>query len=360
MPHLPELARFLSRNPDLKPRVSQLLRTSRDVRASEYHLTNACNIRCQGCWFFAKGMDGASRENKDLGTLERFLQRETRDRRVNTAVIIGGEPALFPKRLEMFSRYFRNLTISTNGLRKLPEPGLENATIAVTLFGAGPVDDRLRGIKPNGARFSGLFETALRHYRNDRRAGFALALTQDSLPYLDDTVQRIVDNGNHPIFNAYVNYDTPAARQGTGAALLDKALELKDRFPEQVLSSAYLITTILTGKTHWCDFGYEVCPSVSVDHPDNAARLANGHPYLPRFNTWAADLTSLKKCCVSGNCASCRDSQAISSMIVANPGQYCGSRREMSDWIDTAEGYWSQFTWTGYHPSRTTADAVAG
>jgi hypothetical protein len=25
---------------------------SRSVRASEYHITNACNLRCRGCWFF--------------------------------------------------------------------------------------------------------------------------------------------------------------------------------------------------------------------------------------------------------------------------------------------------------------------
>ena len=23
------------------------------VRASEYHVTNACNIRCKGCWFLS-------------------------------------------------------------------------------------------------------------------------------------------------------------------------------------------------------------------------------------------------------------------------------------------------------------------
>ena len=28
---------------------------------TEYHLTNACNIRCQGCWFFEFGHDKKTR-----------------------------------------------------------------------------------------------------------------------------------------------------------------------------------------------------------------------------------------------------------------------------------------------------------
>jgi len=30
---------------------------SRSVRASEYHVTNACNLRYRGCWFFTFGFD---------------------------------------------------------------------------------------------------------------------------------------------------------------------------------------------------------------------------------------------------------------------------------------------------------------
>ncbi len=36
----------------LKARLSKVMSFARRVRVSEYQLTNACNIRCEGCWFF--------------------------------------------------------------------------------------------------------------------------------------------------------------------------------------------------------------------------------------------------------------------------------------------------------------------
>ena len=44
-------------------------------------------------------------------------------------------------------------------------------------------------------------------------------------------------------------------------------------FPETLASHPYYIDAMVTGKSHWGDFGYDVCPSVSVDHPQNAERI---------------------------------------------------------------------------------------
>ena len=42
------------------------------VRACEYHVTNACNIRCKGCWFFEFGHDAHAAENKDIDAWRAF------------------------------------------------------------------------------------------------------------------------------------------------------------------------------------------------------------------------------------------------------------------------------------------------
>ena len=47
---------------DLAGRLLRLRAFGRRIRVAEYHLTNACNLRCQGCWFFAYDFDAKTRE----------------------------------------------------------------------------------------------------------------------------------------------------------------------------------------------------------------------------------------------------------------------------------------------------------
>src|SRR2546426_7916944 len=127
---------------------------SRSVRASEYHITNACNLRCRGCWFFTFEFDRKTKDQTDLAGLRAFIDRE-RGRHINAALLIGGEPTLVPDRVMAFVEGMEYVTISTNGLRPLPRAGFERVSIGVTLFGGGGLDDELRAIKPNGGTFTG-------------------------------------------------------------------------------------------------------------------------------------------------------------------------------------------------------------
>jgi len=343
-------AELLAGDPRLQSRFSGLLSHARRIRVSEYHVTNACNIRCEGCWFFEYGHDTQTREEKDQEALARFLQKERQERRVNAALVIGGEPTLFLDRLRVFVENMTYVTISTNGLRRLPTDGFEKVAVGLTLFGGGPLDDKLRGIKPSGRRFNGLFETTLRNYRDDPRAGFIYAITEDGLPYIEDTVKRIADNGNKLQFNFYSKYHTadPLAQE-EGSRLLDEALRVKWLYPDTVVSHPYYIRALITGQSHWGAFGYDSCPSISVDHPAHRDRLANGNPTLPFFNTYGADLTSVKFCCTSGHCDNCRDSQAVMSWLLVNLDRFLDSKQNLQTWIEISESYWRQFIWGPYH-----------
>lgn len=343
-------AELLAGDPRLQSRFSGLLSHARRIRVSEYHVTNACNIRCEGCWFFEYGHDTQTREEKDLEALARFLQKERQERRVNAALVIGGEPTLFQDRLRVFVENMTYVTISTNGLQPLPKEGFEKVAVGLTLFGGGELDDKLRGIKPGGRRFTGLFETTLRNYKDDPRAGFIYAITEDGLPYIEDTVKRIADNGNKLQFNFYSKYHTadPLAQEA-GSRLLDEALRVKWCYPDTVVSHPYYIRALITGRSHWGTFGYDSCPSISVDHPDHRERLANGNPTLPFFNTYGADLTSVKFCCTSGHCDSCRDSQAVMSWLLVNLDRFLDSKQNLRTWVEISESYWRQFIWGPYH-----------
>lgn len=340
------VAHLTAGDPDLQRRFDAVREFARTVRVSEYHITNACNIRCKGCWFFQYDFDKQTKDERDLGELHAFIDRECQ-RGINCSLLIGGEPVMFPERIAAYVARMQYVVISSNGLLPLPREGFEKVTVAVTLFGGGPLDDELRGVRPSGKTFTGLLDTALTNYRNDSRVCFIYAITETGIPYIEDTVRRIRDNGSKVTFNFYSQYHTRhPLRLEHGRRLLDEALRVQRLYPDVVLSTPYYIETMIMGKTHWGSFGYDTCPSVSADHPAHAERLANGNRALPMFNTWAPDLKTINFCCTSGHCEDCRDSQAVYSWLMVSADKFMGSTELLRTWVELAESYWGQFCWS--------------
>ncbi|HEY0523482.1 MAG TPA: radical SAM protein [Stellaceae bacterium] len=353
------ISELLNGDEELAIRLKSVRNFAATVRVSEYHLTNACNIRCQGCWFFEYGHDQKTKEVKSIADLEAFIEGE-KARRVTTALLIGGEPTLVQDRVRAFVRGLKYVTISSNGLKKLPyTEEFANVAVLLTLFGGGKLDDELRATKPGGKRFAGLFDKALENYRDDDRACFIYALTERGLDYIEDTVRRIAENGNKVTFNFYSEYNTDSPiKLQYETRLLEEALRVKALYPETVISHPTHIRGIITGQTHWGTFGYHSCPSVSVHHPAHKDRLANGNPTLPFFNTYNADFKTVEFCCTSGHCEGCRDSQAVYSWLMVNMDRHLTSKESLREWVDIAECYWAQFKWSPYHHARR-APAVA-
>ena len=333
---------------DMAERFARIRTYSKSIRVSEYSLTSACNIRCTGCWFFEHHFD-ETRDEKDIAVLRRFIESEVA-RGVNAALLIGGEPTLFPQRVAEYVRAMEYVTISSNGLQRLPVEGFENVGVALSLFGGGPVDDELRAIKPGGRRFTGLFDRVLANYRGDRRAHFVYALSESAIEHIDQTVGRIADNGNTLTFNFYSAYDQADPLRLDGQQrLLDEVLRVREKYQDIITSTPLYIEAMITGRTSWGQFGYDVCPSISVDHPAHAARLKNGNLVLSGFNAWGSDLKTLNFCCTSGHCADCRDSQAVFSWLLLSPHKFARSPAGLEGWVELAESYWAQFPWSPYY-----------
>ena len=346
--------RALAHSPELAERFEVLRSIGRRVRSSEYHLTNACNIRCEGCWFFEYDFDKLSKEPSDLDTWRRFAATQA-NAGITSALLIGGEPTLFPDRISAFVEAMDFVTISSNGLEAFPKFGFENVAVALTLFGGAGLDDKMRAIKPNGIRFAGLFDSTLLNYKDDQRATFIYAIEPSATRAIDETVRKIADNGNLVSFNYYSSYGTNYSISRDGEErLLDEALLVADRYPESVVSHPYYIRSLITGQTEWGKFGYGSCPSISVDHPAHKERLKNGNPTLPGFNTYAADTKKIAFCCTSGHCETCRDSQAVHSWLMTNFRKFLRMERGLETWIEISESYWKQFVWSELHPNRAT------
>jgi len=345
-----KLQSILADRPDLAPRLHAVRDMGLRVSAVEVHLTTACNIRCKGCWYFEGGFDDAVKDVSDPGVIRAFVDSLVA-RGVTQATLIGGEPTLVPERLAAFVGRLPYLTVSTNGIRPLPRAGMENVAVAISLFGGGPLDDALRGYRVNGSAFSGLFQTALKNYRDDPRVIFVYALSEDGLEHVEPTVRAIRDNGNQVTFNFYSAHgsDHPL-RIDNEKRTLEEALRVKDLYPDTVVSHPYFIEALITGRTHWAgQFGYDVCPSISVDHPDHAERIQNGNPVVDGFAVYGADYQTLQFCCTSGHCSDCRDSQGVYSWLLLSMNRFLDGASRFETWLDLAESYWRQWYWAQVH-----------
>lgn len=345
------LAALIQGNEELALRLLRIRDFSRRIRPSEYHITNACNLRCKDCWFFEYAFEKQTRDEASIAAWQDFVKQQA-DAGVTAPLLIGGEPTLYPERIEAFVQEMDYVTISTNGVIPFPTSGFERVAVAITLFGGSGLDDRLRGFKPSGSALTGLFDTTLENYRKDPRATFIYALRADAIDLLEETVQKIEDNGNQVTFNYYTAYtaDQPVDHSGE-SELLEEALRVHSRHPETVVCDEYFIRTVITGETEFGSFGYGVCPSISVSHPAHERRLRNGNPVLPRFNVYAPDLETVNFCCTSGHCAACRDSQAVFSWLLISLPRFLTSVERLETWVDVAESYWRQFVWSPYHRS---------
>lgn len=344
-----KLRALVADRPDLAARLRAVRDIGSRVRPSEIHLTTACNIRCKGCWYFEGGFDKAvQKQGRDH--LEVLVDRLASEG-VTQATLIGGEPTLVIDRVRVVVDRLPYITVSTNGLRPFPTAGFENVAVAISLFGGGPLDDDLRGYRPNGKAFNGLFDTALGLYRHDARVIFVFALTEAGAQFIEPTVRAIEENGNLVTFNFYSEHGTPQPiRVENEKRLLDIALRVKERFPSTVVSHPIFIETLITGRAPWGQpFGYDVCPSISVDHPAHADRVLNGNPVLEGFAVYGADFETLQFCCTSGDCSGCRDSQAVFSWMMLCMNRFLSDGGEFETWLAMAESYWRQWHWARLH-----------
>lgn len=306
------------------------IRAAGSLRSISIDLTNACNLRCTGCYYFSEGMDLTGGPPSDE-EFHRFIQRELQ-RGTNFVTVVGGEPSLQPDRLRALHENFR-INVATNGLIRIPTEGMESMPIGIAVWGAEDTDTRLRG----GGKVA-VFRTALDNYRNDPRAFWYYTVTPGQASEIEPVVERCVDNGNPVLFNFYSDM------AGLGPAYdgrygFDEALEAIDRviarYPDRILLSRYLAKTVATGRLYGQSWGHEVCTSLSVGHPANEERLKNGNPYNPHFRAYHANLTDTRRCCtgVDRDCGNCFDVWEHFSWIILNMKKHLGSKEEFTNWL---------------------------
>jgi hypothetical protein len=300
------------------------------LKAILVDITHVCNIRCEGCYFFAEDMD-QHRAPSDEAALDAFIERE-KARGTNYVTVAGGEPSLVLDRLKKIYDNFWLIAV-TNGLRRIPYEGFENMPIAVSVWGDHETDTRLRG----GGKID-VFARALENYKDDPRAVWYFTTFAGNAHEIESVVEQCVANGNCVGFNFYGDLAGMGGvfdhRQGFDQ-VRHEINRMIERYPDRILLTSYIYEVIATGQLYDEEWGYDVCASVSVDYEKNAERLKNGKPYNPHFRAYNADLTTTRRCCIGEDrdCSTCLDIWAHTSWIMLNMKRHIGSKQEFTNWL---------------------------
>ena len=299
-----------------------------NIRSSIYDVTNKCNLRCKGCFFFSSDEHKAAAEEMDIKKWENFIDRE-KDRGVNLAILIGGEPTLYLDRVDAFYRRLPTFC-ATNGLIKVPRDRFPDMIVGISLWGDETDEKILRG--------KDTFSISSKNYEGDPSAYYIYTLTPRQIDKIERIIRKIRDAGLRVHLQLLSNDE-----EVVGFSWEPKQLEairvemddMLDRYPQTVISSKYYHEVITTGRMLGRHFGWNECPSVTqpLDTRDPQPKRLIG------FIRWASDLNTMHRCCTSEtrDCSSCKDGAAHMSWVMVNKRAHIRTTNDLQNWIEVYE-----------------------
>lgn len=299
-----------------------------NIRSSIYDVTNRCNLRCKGCFFFSSGEDKAAEEENRLDRWEAFIDSEMA-RGVNLAILIGGEPTLYMDRVAAF--YQRLPTFcATNGLIKVPRDRFPDLMVGISLWGDENDEKTLRG--------KDTFAISSRHYAGDPHTYYLYTITPKQIGKIEKVVRKIRDIGVKVHMQLLSNDEGVDGFSWTAQELKDVRFEMDDvleRYPGTVISCKYYHEIITSGEMLGRPFGWNECPSVteSLDTRDPQPKR------LIHFIRWASDLKTMHRCCTSEtrDCSTCKDGAAHMSWVMVNKRAHIRTTKDLQNWIEVYE-----------------------
>ena len=299
-----------------------------NIRSSIYDVTDRCNLRCKGCFFFSSGEHTAAAEERDIARWHEFVEREMA-RGVNLAILIGGEPTLCPDRIQAF--YSRLPTFcATNGIIKVDRNRFPDMMVGLSLWGDAEDETILRG--------RDVFAISSANYQGDPNAYYLYTITPKQLGKTERIILRIRDVGLKVHMQLLSNDEGVDGFSWTEAelkAVREEMDAMLDRYPDTVISSKYYHRIITTGRMFDRRFGWMECPSVT----DPIDRREPRPKRLTNFIRWASDLKTMHRCCTSEtrDCATCKDGAAHMSWVMVNKRAHLHSSEDLQNWIEVYE-----------------------
>ncbi|MBW1642270.1 MAG: radical SAM protein [Deltaproteobacteria bacterium] len=299
-----------------------------NIRSSIYDVTNQCNLRCKGCFFFSSDEHKAAIDETDISKWHTFVDKEM-DRGVNLAILIGGEPTLYLDRVEAFYKRLPTFC-ATNGIKKIPRDRFPDLPIGISLWGDENDEKELRG--------KDTFAISSKNYEGDQRTYYLYTITPKQVGKTETIIKKIESIGLKVHMQLLSNDEGVEGFNWTNEELNDIRQEMDDMldsYPKTVISSKYYHKVITTGEMMERQFGWRECPSVTEP-------IDNRHPgpkRLIHFIRWASDLKTMHRCCTSEtrDCSTCKDGAAHMSWIMVNKRAHITSTEDLQNWIEVFE-----------------------
>jgi len=299
-----------------------------NIRSSIYDVTNRCNLRCKGCFFFSSGEHEAASEENDIDKWHNFVEKEMA-RGVNLAILIGGEPTLCLDRVEAFYKKLPTFC-ATNGLIKVPRDRFPDMMVGLSLWGDAEDEKILRG--------KDTFKISSANYEGDPYAYYLYTITPKQLGKTEQIIRKIRDVGlkvHIQLLSNDEDVDGFSWQAEELVAVREEMDDMLDKYPQTMISSKYYHEIITTGKMLDRSFGWMECPSVTEPLDKREPRPKR----LTDFIRWSSDLETMHRCCTSEtrDCSTCKDGAAHMSWVMVNKRAHIRTSKDLQNWIEVYE-----------------------
>lgn len=295
------------------------------LRESTYDMTNRCNIRCEGCYYY-KGEKQFARENKNVEDWRALMESE-KNRGITFVVLAGAEPSLVPELCEVCYHVIPYGAIATNGLRFIPET--VGYRIHVSVWGNDETSYQTR-------KAPDMLKRQVENYRDDQRAVFVYTFTRHNIDEAAQVTEILAQNGCKITFNMF---SSPVGYQGNlshTAESLKKtrsmAMELIEAYPKHVIFSRY------NAVAHTHRLGLHDLYKCQYPRVNPSTDLGLGRS----FRQYRTDLTWDRDaaCCVPDtDCPDCRHYASGSAIVTARLFRHATDPETFSAWLDYTDTY---------------------
>lgn len=295
------------------------------LRESTYDMSNRCNIRCEGCYYFT-GEKQFADENSDKKSWRKLLESEKK-RGITFVVLAGAEPSLVPELCQVCYEVIPLGTIASNGLKPVPKE--IDYQIHISVWGNDQTSQVIR-------KAPDMLVRQMANYKEDSRAVFVYTFTPVNIDEARLVTRMLADNGQKITFNMF---SSPVGYKGHlrhSSKTLEKTRlvmsELLSEYPQTVLFSSYNIVA------HTNELGLHDLFSCSYPRMNPSTDIGLGRSFR-QYRTdlqWDRDAA----CCVPDtDCDDCRHYAAGSAIVTARMYRHAIDPVTFSAWLDYVDTY---------------------
>lgn len=295
------------------------------LRESTYDMSNRCNLRCDGCYYY----EGAKQFAVENGEADAWckLMRAEKARGITYVVLAGAEPSLVPELLDVCYQEMPLGSIATNGFKKIPES--VGYKIHISVWGNDATSLRVRKAKD-------LLKKQIENYRNDPRAVFVYTFTRENIDEVHDVASDLVAEGCKLTFNVFsspLGYTGSLRHDDNSLQRTQKAMiDLVKKYPQNVLFSVY------NAVAHTHRSALHDLYSCSYPRQNRSQDIGLGRS----FRQYRTDLNwdrSVACCVPDTDCADCRHYAAGSAVVTARLYRHVNNLDTFKSWLDYVDTY---------------------